>query len=235
LPVEGRSEIDGSPKGVTFNSFILPGSDPPYLRGELNAWQVNDTTRYAEPPPWPWWHHFIGPIWEDHSHAQPQVSPWHVGPTAGHQGLVEMHPVDWVVRLQPRPLSLRKPGRWLACATFAGRTEEADASVCLLLAVLIWGGEAEDGVPGCFCDERFDRIACFGVEEGAGDRRLAQVTAQHRPGLGVVYLGYAEPFVLARSAEFDPACCARVLHPVSLSVWSHKPAFVAVFDERDRC
>jgi hypothetical protein len=90
LPVEGRSEIDGSPKGVTFNSFILPGSDPPYLRGELNAWQVNDTTRYAEPPPWPWWHHFIGPIWEDHSHAQPQVSPWHVGPTAGHQGLVEI-------------------------------------------------------------------------------------------------------------------------------------------------
>jgi hypothetical protein len=57
------------------------------------------------------------------------VSPWHAGPTAGHQGLVEMHPVDWIVRLRARPPGLRKTGRWLACATFAGAADVAEASV----------------------------------------------------------------------------------------------------------
>ena len=65
-----------------------------------------------------------GPIWQDVVHgdgAKPETDSWHAGATLGHEGWVEMHPIDWIVRLQPRPPGLRKTGRYLARSTYVGQ------------------------------------------------------------------------------------------------------------------
>lgn len=186
LPVEDRSEVDGKSRGVTFNSFILPGNGGSDIHGELNAWHDSPTTgdsgqlfwphhfvgrgpapqgwmrglvegptrpdaggelTYTKDSPWfPWDIHapsgdslhagdyvlMRGPIWQDVLHGgdmSPEKSVWHSGPTFGHEGWVEMHPIDWIVRLQPRPMGARKTVGWIACATVAGEDAFAEASV----------------------------------------------------------------------------------------------------------
>jgi hypothetical protein len=166
LTVEDCSEVDGSSKGVTFNSFNLP-TNTDYVHGELNAWHVSDLRAHLGgltwhnrpgrgPAPAGWvqvnvapsqgetWFPFDfrapggdlikegdyvllrGTIWQDQVHGGEWVnSPWHSGATVGHEAWVEIHPVDWVVRLQPRPAGLRKTGHWAACATKPGVDEEA--------------------------------------------------------------------------------------------------------------
>ena len=185
LPTEDRSEIDGKSKGVTFNSFILPGNDDD-IHGELNAWHETNTTADSGQRPIFWPHHFIGrgpapqgwtqvpvdgwpppdldpggkpvytkdspwfpwdiyapggdrlhagdyvlmrgPIWQDVRHgdgASPETSAWHAGATLGHEGWVEMHPIDWIVRLQARPMGVRKTVGRVAWATFPGQDATA--------------------------------------------------------------------------------------------------------------
>jgi hypothetical protein len=184
LPAEDRFPGDDASRGITFNSFILPGNDF-NLHGELNAWHASDTFGYSGTPFW--WYHFLGrgaappgwiqitvegdpprpeggdqttpvhttdapwfpfnihapdgtplhkgdyvlmrgPIWQDVLHpTRPEESEWHAGATIGHEGWVEMHPIDWIVRLQPRAAGVRKTGRWLVCATFAGQDCEVES------------------------------------------------------------------------------------------------------------
>jgi hypothetical protein len=184
LPVEDRSELDGKSKGITFNSFILPGNGGSDIHGELNAWHEFDTTGYSGQFDWP--SHFLGrgpapqgwtqvtvdgmptpdaggepvytkdtpwfpwdihapsgdplhagdyvlmrgPIWQDVLHGgdmSPEKSAWHSGATFGHEGWVEVHPIDWIVRLQPRPIGVRKTVGRIACATVAGQDSAAEA------------------------------------------------------------------------------------------------------------
>jgi hypothetical protein len=51
IPFEDRSEVDGSSRGVTFNSFMLPYGDP-ILHCELNAWHTKDTNYWYYDGPW---------------------------------------------------------------------------------------------------------------------------------------------------------------------------------------
>jgi len=133
--------VDGSSRGVTYNSFILPANDPD-IHGELNAWHVNNTredfyftTHFLGKGPAPagwksipfygdtdvWWPFDImnpdggtrqlrggdyvimkGALWEDGEHGQ--NPEWDKPPTQSHAGWMEIHPVDWVVRVsEPKP------------------------------------------------------------------------------------------------------------------------------------
>jgi hypothetical protein len=156
MPFDDVSESDGSSRGVTINSFTLPGDNDwssteiPFPRvmveGELNCWHVNDTHRGGPfgwaynwkgrgkaPDGWiqqeyeladpdaieaqSWWP-FVpsnpdgggrdlavgdyvilrGTLWQDvyHNHGP---TPWEQGPTQGHGGWIELHPVDWLQRV----------------------------------------------------------------------------------------------------------------------------------------
>jgi hypothetical protein len=187
LPVEDRSEVDGTSRGVTFNSFVLPGGGD-VTHGELNAWHVSDTS--GDSGSWGWPNHFVGrgtppagwlqvnveasatppggtvpvhvsdsawfpwdilspsgerlhagdyvlmrgPIWQDSTHGNgstPATDWWHADATIGHEGWVEMHPIDWVVRLRPRPPGLRKTGRSLVQATAPGQDDEQEVATTI--------------------------------------------------------------------------------------------------------
>jgi hypothetical protein len=45
-----------------------------------------------------------GPLWQDHAHypppSPPPFAPWDNGPSRNHTGWLEMHPIDWVVRVR---------------------------------------------------------------------------------------------------------------------------------------
>jgi hypothetical protein len=59
-----------------------------------------------------------GPLWEDHWHGDPNavLDPWDTGPTRHHAWL-EMHPIDWVVRIrEPQPNAHVSGARALALA-----------------------------------------------------------------------------------------------------------------------
>jgi hypothetical protein len=187
LPVEDRTEVDGTSRGVTFNSFVLPGGGD-IIHGELNGWHVSDTS--GDSGSWGWPNHFVGrgtqpdgwsqvavetsatppggtvpvhvsdsvwfpwdilspsgerlqtgdyvlmrgPIWQDKTHGNgstPATDWWHAGATIGHEGWVEMHPIDWIVRLRPRPPGLRKTGRSLVQATAPGQDDEEEVATTI--------------------------------------------------------------------------------------------------------
>ena len=68
-----------------------------------------------------------GPLWEDHMHGG---DPWDVGPT-WHHGWLEMHPIDWVVRVrgpQPNARVTRARARLIA-ATTPGDVAAFDAPI----------------------------------------------------------------------------------------------------------
>jgi len=136
-------DVDGTSRGVTYNSFLLPGNDD--IDGELNAWHVDDTGTFwhrhfvgrgPAPGGWRkisfsndanvWWPFDImnpdegsrplqkddyvimkGALWQDGSHPPGgdfSKDLWHRGNTRGHGGWTEIHPVDWIVRVdEPKP------------------------------------------------------------------------------------------------------------------------------------
>lgn len=158
IPFEDRSEVDGSTRGVTFNSFMLPGGDE-ILHCELNAWHTKDTNYWYNdvpplntprpstknylgrgPAPSGWlpytysnqygtytdnWFPYNplnpdggqeplsagdyvvlkGALWQDWPHGH---TPWPDAGFALQAGYLEIHPVDWIVRVEsPIPGSHR--------------------------------------------------------------------------------------------------------------------------------
>ncbi len=141
---------DGTSRGITYNSFILPEykddrSQHDFdVHGELNAWHPHDTNvpgvageqhflgRGPAPAGWQsisfygyndvWWPFNVtnpddgsrplragdyvimkGSLYED-SHDSGLTDPWNQPPTESHYARTEMHPVDWVVRVNgPKP------------------------------------------------------------------------------------------------------------------------------------
>jgi LGFP repeat len=56
-----------------------------------------------------------GALWEDLSHSSDD--PWDRGKTRGHAGQTEIHPIDWIVRVdEPRPAYRKTVGRGVALA-----------------------------------------------------------------------------------------------------------------------
>ncbi|HEY5027278.1 MAG TPA: hypothetical protein VIK39_02635, partial [Candidatus Angelobacter sp.] len=167
------SELDGSSRGVTMNSFALPhmggalgdselpvavqgyadvvpndyhSQGPVFVHCELNCWHVNSGPpfpfsspywgRGPAPAGWvqwaacnepfndAWWPYLPynpdngprplqtgdyvlmkGTIWQEHAHDQGTPSLWRAeAATLMHCGLIEMHPPDWIMRVQPPPI-----------------------------------------------------------------------------------------------------------------------------------
>jgi hypothetical protein len=174
------SEIDGSSRGITANSFALPhmagainhsgnpvlgfedplpnnyrGVGPVFIHGELNCWHVNSgplgVRQYwgrgpapsgwvqwaecSEPDNDAWWPYvpsnpdngprplltgdyvlMKGALWQEHAHDADTPSLWRAeAGTLMHCGLIEMHPPDWIVRVQAPPI--RKTAYMVTCCT----------------------------------------------------------------------------------------------------------------------
>ncbi|MEO7267627.1 MAG: hypothetical protein ABIW49_00260 [Knoellia sp.] len=68
-----------------------------------------------------------GPLWQDNLHDEggAEESWWDASPgLRGHGGPLEMHPVDWVVRLSPPAVNARQSGRSLALCTEPGQAAD---------------------------------------------------------------------------------------------------------------
>jgi hypothetical protein len=78
-----------------------------------------------------------GPLWEDQWHGDPtQVqAPWDTGPTRHHAWL-EMHPIDWIVRLQPPAANARLTAARVALCTPDATSPQLD-----------WGTSITPGFP----------------------------------------------------------------------------------------
>src|SRR5215208_792269 len=145
-PPVADKEPDGTSRGVTLNSFTLPGPGsrvPVTLHCEQNVWHVNSTQvlfsrnwtgRGDAPSGWirqpflghddTWWPYnpvnpenrssgnlrggdyvlMKGTFWQDTSHGSWEWSVSH----PGHDGWVELHPIDWMVKLESPPPHRRK-------------------------------------------------------------------------------------------------------------------------------
>lgn len=149
LRFDDVSDIDGRSRGITLNSFALPGNKiggnlntwRVCLVGELNCWKVKERhelfTRHWDgrgPAPAGWiarnycsmdsrfgtfWPYspenpddgpdnlqrgdyvlVKGTLWQDGDHeGDVELHFWNRGPTRGHAGWLEMHPIDWIVRV----------------------------------------------------------------------------------------------------------------------------------------
>jgi hypothetical protein len=68
-----------------------------------------------------------GTLWEDGEHGEDRryvPGRWDAWPpTRGHGGWLEIHPVDWIIRLEPPAVSARQSGRSLALCTEPGMTQ----------------------------------------------------------------------------------------------------------------
>lgn len=68
-----------------------------------------------------------GTLWQEHAHDMDTPSLWRAeASTLMHCGLIEMHPPDWIVRVQPPPI--RKTAFMVACCT-ARRVGDTPSSV----------------------------------------------------------------------------------------------------------
>jgi len=162
------SEIDGSSRGVTLNSFALPmnliddATKRVCLIGELNCWHEKENhnfgTRWwdgrgAPPIGWvsknycpqdaqygAWWPYnpsnpdggpadlqrgdyvlLKGILWQDNPHGDAPTPtsgpPWDRGATEGYAGYLEVHPIDWIVRVNAPLPGQRKTAILVEVAT----------------------------------------------------------------------------------------------------------------------
>lgn len=160
------SETDGASRGITLNSFALPGNKVGgffktfrvCIIGELNCWKVIGRHklfvrrwwdgRGSAPSGWvagnycaldaqfgAFWpfdppnpdngpenlHRgdyvlMKGTLWQDFEHGL-AIKNWDRGPTAGHSGHLEMHPIDWILRVGAPLPGQRRTGVLLEVCT----------------------------------------------------------------------------------------------------------------------
>jgi hypothetical protein len=176
LPVADL-DMDGNSRGVTLNSFTLPGTLVPVkIHCEQNAWHVESTEvlfrvnwigRGAPPQGWmrrpfsgvdgngqpfsgkedTWWPYnpvnpenspsgnlrkgdyvlMKGTFWVDTSHGPGSWTITH----PGYDGWLELHPIDWMVRLEPPPPHRRKTTALIDVAPDEGGTTSRSEIISL--------------------------------------------------------------------------------------------------------